>query len=87
MPATGRPYPKAERYAAWSPRAGSPAEMPHVAALRYRAAGERATHMTDLPGRPSAESQEFYRLRWEPVLDLGWIVTLADPAWPGSSSA
>jgi hypothetical protein len=41
--------------------------------------------MTDLPSRAPAESQEFCRrvLGWEPVIDLGWIVTLADPAWPG----
>lgn len=30
------------------------------------------------------ESQEFYRLSWEPVIDLGWIVTLAAPARPGA---
>lgn len=41
--------------------------------------------MTDLPSRAPAESQEFWRrvLGWEPMIDLGWIVTLADPAWPG----
>jgi len=41
--------------------------------------------MTDLPSRAPAESQKFRRrvLGWEPVTDLGWIVTLADPAWPG----
>jgi hypothetical protein len=22
-------------------------------------------------------------LGWEPMIDLGWIVTLADRAWPG----
>lgn len=25
----------------------------------------------------------FHRLGWQPVIDLGWIVTLADPASPG----
>lgn len=39
--------------------------------------------MADLASRALAESQEFYRLGWEPVIDLGWIVTLADPACPG----
>jgi len=41
--------------------------------------------MTDLPSRAPAESQEFCRrvLGWEPMINLGWIMTLADPAWPG----
>jgi hypothetical protein len=25
----------------------------------------------------------FYRLGWEPVVDLGWVVAFADPVWPG----
>jgi hypothetical protein len=38
--------------------------------------------LTDPPSRAPASSQEFCRhvLGWEPVIDLGWIVTLADPA-------
>ena len=45
--------------------------------------------MTDLPSRAPAESQEFYRrvVGLEPVMDLGWIVSLADPSGPGSVSA
>ena len=45
--------------------------------------------LTDLPSRAPAESQEFYRrvLGLEPVMDLGWIVNLADPVRPGSVSA
>ncbi len=39
--------------------------------------------MVDLDGRAPAESQEFHRLGWEPVIDLGWIVISADPALPG----
>jgi catechol 2,3-dioxygenase-like lactoylglutathione lyase family enzyme len=41
--------------------------------------------MTDLPSLAPAESQEFYRrvLGLEPVLDRGWIVSLADPVRPG----
>jgi hypothetical protein len=42
--------------------------------------------MTDLPSRAPAESQEFYRrvVGLEPVMDLGWIVSLADPVRPGA---
>jgi catechol 2,3-dioxygenase-like lactoylglutathione lyase family enzyme len=45
--------------------------------------------MTDLPSRAPAESREFYRrvVGLEPVMDLGWIVSLADPSGPGSVSA
>lgn len=39
--------------------------------------------MTDSPSRAPAESQEFHRPGQEPVIDLGWIVFLADPARPG----
>jgi hypothetical protein len=41
--------------------------------------------MTDLPSRAPAESQEFYRriVGLEPVMDLGWIVSVADPVRPG----
>ncbi len=37
--------------------------------------------VTDLPSRGLPESATFYRrvLRMEPVMDQGWIVTLADP--------
>ena len=40
--------------------------------------------MTDLPSRAPAESQEFYRrvVGLEPVMDRGWIVSLADPVRP-----
>ena len=41
--------------------------------------------MTDLPSRAPAGRQEFYRrvVGSEPVMDLGWIVSLADPVRPG----
>ena len=44
--------------------------------------------MTDRPTRAPAESQEFYRrvVGLEPVMDLGWIVSLADPVRPRGPS-
>ncbi len=54
-------------------------------ALRHSVRVSVRRIMTDLPSRAPAESQEFYRrvLGLEPVMDLGWIVSLADPVRPG----
>lgn len=42
--------------------------------------------MTDPPGRAPAESRELCRRvpGRVPVIDPGWVVTLADPARPGA---
>jgi hypothetical protein len=44
--------------------------------------------MTDLPIRAPVESQEFYRrvVGLESVMDLAWIVSLADPVRPRGPS-
>ncbi|MCH6162557.1 hypothetical protein [Streptomyces marispadix] len=43
----------------------------------------RRTWRACTAGAP-AESHEFHRPGREPMTDLGWIVTLAQPAWPGA---